>query len=260
MINLIKVSRNPSYYLLQRFIKAALLCALLQTGSLCWASNVIWSREPYTIYARGENLQNILVSLGESQGMHVDVDPSIIDLVSLSNEGKSRQEIFQMLVGTYGLAWHYDGYSMFVDKLANIETVTIQLKSISPAGLKHQLSELGVLDANMSSEFNWRSVDHAGIVFISGIPSFLGRIKNIARSLDVNKVKTNTVYKWQDKKGHTHYSSDPTEAPYGAKALDMGSGSYDSRTVEAEVMHRDLETLAIEASLTGRNKGVANER
>ena len=190
----------------------AIMLASILYCSLANAAEVQWNDRPYSLYAKQDSLHNIITRLAVSAGVPVDVSESVDDIISVKFDQLSRQEIFQQLVNAYGLTWYYDGNRLYVDRLENTQSKTIKLNSLSVAAFKKYLQKLGLIDG--SQHVQWQSIDNKRLVYISGPSPFIEKVSEMATMLDgEEEVEADTVYRWVDASGVTHFSSDAGEAP-----------------------------------------------
>jgi type II secretory pathway component GspD/PulD (secretin) len=172
------------------------------------AAELQWPTTPYSHYSNQEPLSNVLESLSSSQGIPVVVSTKIQDVISISFAELEPAIIFKRLVDAYNLTWYYDGHVLYVYRLDEMQTKTIKLKSLSVKSFKKSLRELDILD----ERFSFRSIDHQGLIYLSGPKRFLELTAEMANHLDHNDGQPNMtakVYKWKDKQGITHFSSAP---------------------------------------------------
>jgi len=184
-----------------------------------FAKGLEWSESTFSLYARKDNLQDVLSGLASSQSIPVEIDPSVEGTVNGSFVDTTRENIFGQLIEAYDLVWYYDGHILYIDRLQNTESRTINLHSIHPAEFKRQLIQLGVYRED--DRFHWRSVGNKKLVHISGPAPFVKKVSAMANKLDVSFKSSDTVYTWKDAKGLTHYSTNPVDAPNKARTIDL---------------------------------------
>lgn len=185
-----------------------------------------WSNAEFSLYAREDKLKDVLTGLATSQSIPIEIDASVVGTVNGVFSKTTRQIIFDKLIEAYGLAWYYDGHILYIDRLANTESRTINLQVIHPREFKHQLIQLGVYEED--ERFHWRSVDNKKLVHISGPAPFVKKVSAMAEKLDNSYKSSNTIYTWTDARGVTHYSTNVTEAPMKARTIDLPN--LDSQT------------------------------
>ncbi len=202
-----------------RFLSGVVLALTCITVS---AADIKWSSHPYTLYSKQDSLRDILTGLAASESIPVEVSESVQDVISANFENMTRKAIFQQLVEAYGLAWYYDGHRLYIDRLENTQAATIRLRSLSVAAFRAHLNKLGVIDDDY--RYGWQSIDHKKLIYISGPAPFVERVTQMAKILDDSSRSVETIYKWTDKAGVTHYSSDAAEAPNRAKIIEVQAG------------------------------------
>ncbi|TQV69941.1 hypothetical protein FKG94_22580 [Exilibacterium tricleocarpae] len=202
-------------------------------GATASASEVKWSSEPYSLYAKGDKLRKVLTDLAAGEGIPVEVEDSIQDMISVRFEEVTRQQIFHGLVDAYGLAWYYDGYRLYIDRLENTKSGTIKLNNVSTLVFKRYLEKLGF--AGSEKRFYWRTLDDRGLIYLSGPQAFIDHITEMASTLDDRSKSVDTIYKWVDEKGRTHMSTDESEAPQHSDIIEIQRGA--SRRLPAHTSH-----------------------
>lgn len=196
---------------------------ILLLGVTAAASEVRWSSEPYSLYAKGDSLREVLTDLAAGEGIPVEVEDSIQNMISVRFENVTRKQVFLGLVDTYGLAWYYDGYRLYIDKLENTKSTTIKLNNVSPLAFKRYLTKLGV--DSTAKRFYWRTIEDKGLIYISGPQAFVDHMTRMANALDDRSKNVDIIYKWVDKKGRTHMSTDGAEAPPNSDIIEMQRGA-----------------------------------
>ena len=188
-------------------------------SGLTFAKALTWSDSSFSLYARKDGLQDVLSGLASSQSIPVEIDESVEGTVNGSFIDTTRKLIFDQLIETYDLVWYFDGHILYIDKLQNTESKTISLRSIHPAEFKRQLIQLGVYRED--GRFHWREVGNKKLVHISGPAPFVRKVSSMATKLDISFKSSDTVYKWKDAKGLTHYSTNAGDAPNKARTIDL---------------------------------------
>ncbi len=210
-------------------IVSLLLSALPSVGT---AATLDWSITPYTLYSNQEQLSDVITGLAISEGIPVEISDSVSDVISANFENMTRGEIFDQLVSAYGLAWYFDGHRLYIDRLENTRTATIRLKSMGVAAFRRHLVSLGVL--NEEYQNGWKSIDHKGIIYVSGPAPFVERVSQMAVALDDRYRASHTIYKWVDSKGITHFSMDASEAPHTTEIIEVHTGGMTTLPYETE--------------------------
>lgn len=178
------------------------------------AAELSWPTTPYSHFSNQESLRDVLQSLAANQAIPIVVSEKIHDTVSVAFEEVQPALIFQQLVDAYNLTWYYDGHVLYVYGLDEMQTKTIKLKHLSVRSFKKSLRQLGILD----ERFSFRSIDHQGLIYLSGPTRLIELTLEMAELLDTeapqatpaDKGGRNTrIYEWKDSKGITHFSSAP---------------------------------------------------
>ncbi|MEX1066998.1 MAG: secretin N-terminal domain-containing protein [Aquisalimonadaceae bacterium] len=233
-----------------KYLASILLTAMIVplAPTTAAASEIPWSMEPFSYYANDERVSEIITHMAGLQGIPVIFKGKVDETISASFRNTTRQEIFRQLVKVYDLHWFYDGHILYVDRVDNAAVESIRLHTVSVEEFKAYLIDLGVLN----DRFYWRAAPSEGIVVVGGPEEFLRRVRELAEMVDTGQRSFDTVYKWNDKNGLTHFSSDRGAAPHGADVLRVrrGSGIEFERTDRQKTTRDAGGTAEIRRTLT----------
>lgn len=223
-----------------------ILITTLTFNSPIFASDIPWSDESFSYFANGESVAEIIQHLADLQGVPVNIEGGS-ETVNASFHNTTRERVFQQLVRLYGLRWFYDGRTLYVDDGNNAVVETIELKRMSAAEFRSRLMDLNI----PIDRFYWHISAPEGLVMVGGPQGLVRRIVDLAHTLDGARRGFDTVYRWTDANGQTHFSTDGQEAPGHANVLNLRRTDKENTThaqpsPEASVAMEtdlDIETL-----------------
>jgi type III secretion protein C len=168
-----------------RFVVTALWIALCVWLSPARAADVPWPTQRIALSADNEALKPFLLRFFA----RLRVPASASDLVTgrVSGSFNQRPEVlFRELVDSYGLTWYFDGTTMHVYSLAEIESRLLTLDPGTASRFNRLLSDLKIADAR----FPVRVSATDGYVAVSGPPRFVARVEEIATFLEAAAGRT----------------------------------------------------------------------
>ena len=170
------------------------------------AAELSWSDAPFSYYAEKESLRSALESVASAQMIPVKVSDRVNGEISVNFINQPLGEVFNQLVKAYSLTWYYDGYTLYVYQLDEVQSATVKLKSLTANEFLATLKQLGIHD----DRFHWRAAESGKLVYLSGPQRYVDMVTDMATVVDEEKPSSDgQVYTWVDESGTTHFSSQP---------------------------------------------------
>lgn len=160
--------------------KTALISALL----FCGAANsqaLPWHGNSFSLHARKMTLTAILQSLSENYDTAITIDPLITEIFSGEITPGPPVEILNTLSGQYSLVSYFDGNMLYVYPASRLKHQIITLNTLPAANFIRYLRHREVLTPR-SCEV--RDISGVNALEVSGVPSCLTRISQLASMLD----------------------------------------------------------------------------
>ena len=207
----------------QKMLSCAGLTLALTAGAHC--AELSWPDTAYSHYSNQESLRDVPEVLGSSHALPIVVSESIDDVISVSFNKLTPAEMFERLARAYNLTWYYDGNTLFVYRIDEVQTATLKLSHLSVLDFQKSLQDLEIYD----TRYPWRVVERQNIVYFSGPPRLVSLIDEMARQLDVAGPGNSggRVYTWRDARGVAHFSSTPPEqtSPGSVRVIKLQEGT-----------------------------------
>jgi type III secretion protein C len=185
---------------------SSFLILLFLWGGPVTAAPIPWSEENFSHFSDREDLRIVLRDLARDSGFVISVSDRVEGEVNGSFEANSYAQSFDVLARMFSLTTYFDGSVLWVSTIDEIESVTIQLKSISVQSFKKKLENIGILD----SRWSWRSLTSERILYLTGPARYVEMISQMASKLDKPKKKmSGIVYSHVDENGTTMLSDKP---------------------------------------------------
>lgn len=159
--------------------RVTLILALFSCA--CYALPIPWQGSPFLLSTRGTKLANVLRDLGANYGIPVIVSSQIDDAYIGTLNRMSPEEALNQLARLYKLAWYYDGQSLYIYKAQEITTQLVTPNYLQIETLLPQLTQTGLLEGRYCRA---QPVPHSNAMEISGVPSCIERIAQLAKRLD----------------------------------------------------------------------------
>lgn len=156
-----------------------LLSASVSNSVLAHADRLRHS--PFEFYSEGESLKNVLTALATNAGAGIAVSDSVNDTFNGHINKPSSIEALDFLANAYDLIWYFDGSTLFVNKSNELQNQMLRLNLISADQVKRTLKRLKLWD----HRFDWRAMDSAGILMISGPPRYIEVVSKTISFLQV---------------------------------------------------------------------------
>jgi len=136
----------------------------------------IWPRTPYSHFARGQPVADLLQDLGNAHGIPVIASDKVTGTVNAAFNDVEPGQLFDELVRSYGLMWYYDGAAIHVYSASEAESRVIRLVGIDADGLRQRLVDLGLWDPR----YDWRQTDGGKLIHVTGPPKLVETIASLS--------------------------------------------------------------------------------
>lgn len=140
-----------------------------------------WPMAPFTYYADGKSLREVLTQFAAIFSLSVDLPPGLNTSVSGRFSLNTPTEFIDRLAGIYGFNWFTHAGTLYVSSNRDVQVRSIASASSSAGGtsLRQILSDLRILDPR----FGWAEVPEQGLVVVSGPPAYVQLVESTAASL-----------------------------------------------------------------------------
>lgn len=156
-----------------RAVLFGLVAALVWTSS--HAEVVPWRQRQFDLQAQNEPLNTFLLRLLTIEGIASTMSPTVAS-GRVNGRFKGRAEmVFKELADTYGLTWYYDGVTMHIYSISEVETRLLQVDPIDVTRVDRSLKQMGLYDAR----FPMRVSSVEGHVLVSGPPRYVELVEQV---------------------------------------------------------------------------------
>jgi type III secretion protein C len=173
-----------------RSIRSAVLALFFIGGVTTGASaeNIQWRDGVFDLQAVNEPLNVFLTRLLTLQGISTTMSPAVsTGRVNGRFKGKA-SGVFRELVDTYGLAWFYDGTTLEICSLSEVETRLLEVDPGDVARLERNLRQFRLSDPR----FPLRISTADGQIMVSGPPRFVDMVVSVADKVSQSPTKPKT--------------------------------------------------------------------
>jgi type III secretion protein C len=170
-----------------RLIRDSVLVGSLTLGlvSASVAENIQWREGVFDLQAVNEPLNVFLTRLLTLQGISTTISPAVsTGRVNGRFKGKA-SAVFRELVDTYGLAWFYDGTTLEICSLSEVETRLLEVDPSDVARLERNLRQFRLSDPR----FPLRISTADGQIMVSGPPRFVDMVVSVADKVSQSPTK-----------------------------------------------------------------------
>jgi type III secretion protein C len=157
---------------------ALLTCCLALP--LAHAQDIPW-RKPtsFDLQAVNEPLNLFLTRLFTLHGMPATMSPAVAS-GRVNGRFRGRIEVvFKELAETYGLTWYYDGATVHIYSLGELETRLLQVEPVDTPRIERMLKQMRLND----SRFPLRIGSPEGQVLVSGPPRYVELVSDVVASI-----------------------------------------------------------------------------
>lgn len=166
--------------LLARFASGTRLAVLLAATALATAPPAVaqeipWRRVSFDLQAVNEPLNVFLTRLLTLQGISITTSGGVAT-GRVNGRFKGQTEaVFRELAETYGLTWYYDGTTLHVYSLAELETRLMQVEPVDIARIDRTLKQMRLADGR----YPLRLSPDEGTVLVSGPPKYVELVAGV---------------------------------------------------------------------------------
>lgn len=196
---------------------------LLVSTTLTIADEIKWKERVYSHYAEKESLTSILKDLMYGEGMSVFVSDKADANINISLNNLPPKEILRRLASTYQFMWYSYGKVLYVYDITEVQTATLKLVHLSPKGFTDTVREMDIYD----DKFSWHYSNQSRIIRFTGPAKLVDLVMETAKLIDNDEEKMSSqfVYVWNDRKSRKHYSSTPpSDKSMKYQVLSLASG------------------------------------
>ena len=169
----------PSQCFKPTFVRgfAVIVLALLTSvGNLARADEIPWRQRAFDLQAANEPLSTFLLRMFTIDGISATMSPTV-GSGRVNGRFKGRADaVFKELAETYGLTWYFDGVTLHVYSISEIETRLVQVDPIDISRIERTLKQMRLFDAR----FPLRSANAEGQVLVSGPPRYVELVEQVA--------------------------------------------------------------------------------
>lgn len=159
---------------ISRIFSVLILCCGLLCGSAN-AEDVPWRQRAFDLQATNEPLSSFLLRLLTFDGISATMSPAVgTGRVNGRFKGKS-ERIFKELADTYGLTYYFDGATLHVYSMAEIETRLLQVEPTDVPRVERTLKQMRLAD----TRFPLRLANGEGQVLVSGPPRYVDLVEQV---------------------------------------------------------------------------------
>jgi type III secretion protein C len=155
--------------------------AICTAFSAAHADEVQWRQQSFDLQANNEPLNTFLSKVLTLEGVSASISPSVsTGRVNGRFRGRA-QTVFKELADTYGLTWYFDGATLHVYSISEIETRLLQVEAPDVPRVDRTLRQMRLFD----SRFPLRVATSEGQIVVSGPPRYVELVSEvIARVAD----------------------------------------------------------------------------
>jgi type III secretion protein C len=181
--------QKPIFSMLKpaRFFVFAIVLALIGAAP-ARSEQVQWREGVFDLQAVNEPLNVFLTRLLTLQGISTTISPAVsTGRVNGRFKGKA-SAVFRELVDTYGLSWFYDGTTLEICSLSEVETRLLEVDPADVARLERNLRQFRLSDPR----FPLRISTADGQILVSGPPRFVDMVVSVADKVSQSPTKPKT--------------------------------------------------------------------
>lgn len=143
-----------------------------------------WKDGDYYHFAKNQSLKELVRSFCSSQSVDVIVSDAVNDVVNGKFSNVSSRQFWKDIVNAYGLVWFYDGSLLYVYKSSEIQSKVLQMGRDEMRTLIRVITQL----AYLSSNINFRPMETAGILVVSGPPKLMEMLEELISKVVIERV------------------------------------------------------------------------
>jgi len=158
---------------------AAIALASLAGAPPAEAAVVHWKSPQIEYAAEGKDVKDVLRDFAASQGIPAMIGSNVSGTVS-GRFHMPPQRFLDTLAATFGFIWYYDGTVLDIVAPADMTNAVIDLDSASVREMQATLEQMNVADKRFPLTYDAAQ----GVAIVSGPPSYVRTIKDLARRVD----------------------------------------------------------------------------
>ncbi|MDE6575994.1 MAG: hypothetical protein K2L24_01165 [Opitutales bacterium] len=143
-----------------------------------------WKESDYYHFAKNQSLKELVRSFCSAQSVDVIVSDAVNDVVNGKFSNVSARQFWKDIVSAYGLVWFYDGSLLYVYKSGEIQSKVLQMGRDEMRTLIRVITQLGYLSSNI----NFRPMETAGILVVSGPPKLMEMLEELISKVVIERV------------------------------------------------------------------------
>ena len=155
------------------FIVLVVTAALIAPVESARSTEPKWPSGPYKYMVIDQDIKSVLIEFGRNVDVPVEVSDQIKGRLRGRLQVTTAKEFLNMLCESYGLVWYFDGAVLHVHARTEVKTELVNIGRLSPDEVANKLNMLGIADPR----FPVRSTPDAGVVSVSGPPSFVSLVR-----------------------------------------------------------------------------------
>jgi type II secretory pathway component GspD/PulD (secretin) len=169
-IAMISSARMP-----RRVLTRLVFVAAVATAGPAYGMEPQWPPGPYKYLVIDQDLKGVMTEFGRNVGVPVDVSDQVKGRLrgQLARATATAREFLDSICESYGLVWYFDGAVLHVSTKVEIRTELVNIGRLSPGEVGEKLGALGIAD----TRFQVRSTEDAGVISVSGPPSFVTMVR-----------------------------------------------------------------------------------
>ncbi len=153
--------------------------ASLSGAPVAEAAVVHWKSPQIEYAAEGKDVKDVLRDFAASQGIPAMIGSNVSGTVS-GRFHMPPQRFLDTLAATFGFIWYYDGTVLDIVAPADMTNAVIDLDSASVREMQATLEQMNVADKRFPLTYDAAQ----GVAIVSGPPSYVKTIKDLARRVD----------------------------------------------------------------------------
>ncbi|WP_413662005.1 type III secretion system outer membrane ring subunit SctC [Microbulbifer sp. CNSA002] len=136
--------------------------------------------ESFEFYGEEQPLRDVLTAIATHSRLGVEINEGIDSDFSGYLMKANSKEALDFLAGAFDLVWYFDGATLYIDPINEMESKLFLLSKVDSSLLKKTMQELSIWD----ERFEWRSLGANGIVMVSGPPRYLELVDKTVEMLN----------------------------------------------------------------------------
>lgn len=201
-----------------------------------------WPPGPYKYLVIDQDLKDVLTEFGRNVGMPVDVSDQVKGKLHGQLPDGTANAFLDKLCASYGLVWYYDGAMLHINAKTEVKTALIDIGRLPSDQLTTRLNALGIADPR----FPVRSTPDAGVVSVSGPPSYIALVRQTLATMRVVSVReeVNRITIWRGVKPQAYDLPQERPVPGLAARTQDDTGTGDASRSPAQAANTRQDALS----------------